>query len=208
MSSGSWPAPRAGSPFEKDEAALAERELEPQERLDWLRLSRTESVGPVTFYALLRRFGSATAALDALPRLSRPVTAVSRSEAEAELAALNRLEGRLVCCGEPPYPPALAQIEDAPPVLTVLGRAELLLAPMMAVVGARNASANGRRLARELAAGLGEANIVVISGVARGIDAAAHLGALDTGSIPVRAGGAGVGYPEGKRGLYDPLCRQ
>jgi len=173
-----------------------------------LRLSRTESVGPVTFYALLRRFGSATAALDALPRLSRPVTAVSRSEAEAELAALNRLEGRLVCWGEPLYPPALAQIEDAPPVLTVLGRAELLLAPMMAVVGARNASANGRRLARELAAGLGEANIVVISGMARGIDAAAHLGALDTGSIAVVAGGADVVYPEENRGLYDALCRQ
>jgi DNA processing protein len=173
-----------------------------------LRLSRTESVGPVTFYALLRRFGSATAALDALPRLSRPVTAMSRSEAEAELAALNRLEGRLLCWGEPLYPPALAQIEDAPPVLTVLGRAELLLAPMMAVVGARNASANGRRLARELATGLGEANIVVISGMARGIDAAAHLGALDTGSIAVVAGGADVVYPEENRGLYDALCRQ
>lgn len=156
----------------------------------------------------MRRFGSAAAALDALPRLSRPVTAVSRGAAEAELAALDRLGGRLVCWGEPLYPSALAQIEDAPPALTVLGHPEMLLAPMVAVVGARNASANGRRLARELAAGLGEAGIVVISGMARGIDAAAHLGALDTGSVAVVAGGADIIYPEENRGLYVALCRQ
>ena len=180
--------------------------MEPQERLDWLRLARTESVGPVSFYALLRRFGSAAAALDALPQLSRPVRAMSRGEAEAELAALDRLGARLVCWGEPSYPPALAEVEDAPPVLTVLGRPELLLAPMVAVVGARNASANGRRLARELAAGLGEAGIVVISGMARGIDAAAHIGALDSGSVAVVAGGADIVYPEENRGLYDALC--
>jgi DNA processing protein len=114
----------------------------------------------------------------------------------------------LVCWGEPAYPPALAQVEDAPPVLTVLGRPELLLAPTVAVVGARNASANGRRLARELAAGLGEAGIVVISGMARGIDAAAHIGALDTGSIAVVAGGIDIVYPEENRGLYDALSEQ
>src|SRR5258708_18415417 len=114
--SGGWfPALRAGSPSEKAERALAARDLEPQERLDWLRLSRTESVGPVTFYALLRRFGSAAAALDALPRLSRPVTAMSRGEAEAELAPLDRLRARLICWGEPPYPPALRAGAGAPP---------------------------------------------------------------------------------------------
>jgi DNA processing protein len=165
-------------------------------------------VGPVTFYALLRRFGSAAAALDALPRLSRPVTAVSRGTAEAELAALDRLGARLICWGEPYSPPALVAVEDAPPALTVLGHPEMLLAPMVAVVGARNASANGRRLARELAAGLGEAGIVVISGMARGIDAAAHLGALDTGSIAVVAGGADIVYPEENRGLYDALSER
>src|SRR5438105_14006379 len=105
---------------------------------------------------------------------------MSRSEAEVELTVLEPLGAQLVCWGEPLYPPSLAQIEDAPPVLTVLGRPELLLAPLVAIVGARNASANGRRLARELAAGLGEAGIVVISGMARGIDAAAHPGGLDT----------------------------
>jgi DNA processing protein len=184
--------------------------LQPQERLDWLRLARSETVGPVTFYALLRRFGSAEAALDALPRLSRQARVATRQEAEAELAAIARLGGRLVCWGEPLYPETLAAVEDAPPVLTVLGRPEnlgrTLSAPIVAVVGARNASANGRRLARELAAGLGEAGVVVASGMARGIDAAAHLGALDSGTIAVVAGGADVVYPEENRGLYEAIA--
>jgi DNA processing protein len=175
-------------------------------------LSRTESVGPATFYALLRRFGSAGAALDALPRLSgregaRPVVAISRRDAAVELASIERLGGRLVCWGEPLYPIALAAVEDAPPVLTVLGHAEMLLAPMIAVVGARNASANGRRLARELAAGLGQSGIVVVSGLARGIDAAAHLGALVTGSVAVVAGGVDIVYPEENRDLHNALAR-
>lgn len=191
---------------------MAARELEPQERLEWLRLARTETVGPVTFYALLRRFGSAAAALDALPLLSRPVAAAGRREAEAELAAVARLGGRMLCWGEPLYPASLAAIEDAPPVLTVLGPAErlprLLLGPAVAVVGARNASANGRRLARELAAGLAEAGVVVASGMARGIDAAAHLGALEAGTVAIVAGGADIVYPEENRGLYEALAER
>jgi DNA processing protein len=187
---------------------LAARALDPQERLDWLQLSRTETVGPVTFYALLRRFGSARAALEALPRLSRPVAAMTRRDAEAELAALDRLGAAILCWGEPDYPATLAAVEDAPPVLTVLGNPALLHAPMVAVVGARNASANGRRIANELAAGLGEAGVVVVSGMARGIDAAAHLGALDSGSAAVVAGGADIVYPEENRGLYDALVER
>jgi DNA processing protein len=186
---------------------MAARELEPQERLDWLRLCRAESVGPVSFYALLRRFGSAAAVLDALPNLPRPVAAPSRRAVEAELAAVERRGGRIVCWGEPLYPANLAAVEDAPPVLTVFGRAELAAAPVVAIVGARNASANGRRLARELAAGLGEAGVVVASGMARGIDAAAHLGSLPTGSVAVVAGGADIVYPEENRDLYDALVR-
>lgn len=170
-------------------------------------MSRTETVGPITFYALLRRFGSAAAALDALPRLSRPVKPIGKREAEAELRAIDRLGGRLVCWGEPLYPGALAAVDDAPPALAVLGQVAMLGRPIVAVVGARNASANGRRLARELAAGLGEAGIVVVSGLARGIDAAAHLGGLDTGSAAVVAGGIDVVYPEENRGLYDALAR-
>ena len=127
----------------------------------------------MTFFALLRRFGSPEAAIEALPRLSRPVAPVGRREAVAELAAIERLGGRLLCWGEPLYPALLAAIEDAPPVLTVFGRPELLPkllgGPIVAVVGARNASANGRRLARELAAGLG---------AARRAEAAALFGTL------------------------------
>lgn len=175
---------------------------------------RTESIGPVSFYALLRRFGSARTALEMVPQLarrserSRTVTPVTRAEAEAELAALHRLGARLVCWGEPTYPGGLAAIEDAPPVLSVLGRAEFLGSPIVAVVGARNASANGRRFARDLAAALGQAGMIVVSGLARGIDAAAHLGALTTGSIAVVAGGLDVVYPEENRGLHEALARQ
>jgi DNA processing protein len=179
-----------------------------------LRLCRTETIGPISFYAMLRRFGSARAALDVLPRLARrgeratTVTPVTRAEAEAELAALHRAGARLVCWGEPDYPSALAAIEDAPPILTVLGEALLLQRPMIAVVGARNASANGRRLARDLAAELGLGGLVVVSGLARGIDAASHLGALETGSVAAVAGGADVVYPAENRGLYDALARR
>ena len=163
---------------------------------------------------MLRRFGSARAALDALPLLARrgerakTITAVTRVDAEAELAELHRAGARLVCWGEPGYPGALAAIEDAPPILTVLGEAQLLQQPMIAVVGARKASANGRRFARDLAAELGRSGLVVISGLARGIDGAAHLGGLETGSIAVVAGGADVVYPPENRGLYDALVRQ
>jgi DNA processing protein len=163
----------------------------------------------VSFYALLRRFGSARAALDAVPRLGRrDVKICTRAAAERELTALAKLGAQLICWGEPAYPAALAAVEDAPPVLTVLGQGELLAAPIVAVVGARNASANGRRLAHELAAGLGEAGIVVASGMARGIDAAAHGGALATGSVAVVAGGVDIVYPEENRGLYKALAAQ
>jgi DNA processing protein len=175
-------------------------------------LCRTETIGPVSFFAMLRRFGSARAALDVLPRLSRRserskiVTAVTRVAAEAELAAIHKAGARIICWGEPLYPTALAAIDDAPPVLTVLGRAELLQNPMVAVVGARNASANGRRFCRDLAASLGRAGVVIVSGLARGIDAAAHLGALETGSVAVVAGGVDVVYPQENRGLHDALA--
>jgi len=193
---------------------LPARELDPQERLDWLRLCRTETIGPVSFYAMLRRFGSARAAIEMLPQLARrgerskTVIPVTRADAEAELAALQRFGARLVCWGEPIYPRALMAIEDAPPILTVLGRAELLTEPIIAVVGARNASASGRRFSRDLAAALGQGGIVVVSGLARGIDAAAHLGALETGSIAVVGGGVDVVYPEENRGLHEALARR
>jgi DNA processing protein len=163
---------------------------------------------------MLRRFGSAKAALEALPLLARrsersgAIVAMARAAAESELTALRRLGGGLVCWGEPHYPPLLAAVEDAPPVLSLLGSPELLQRPMVAMVGARNASANGRRFARELAASLGEAGLVVVSGLARGIDGAAHLGALPTGTVAAVAGGVDIVYPEENRGLHGALTRQ
>jgi DNA processing protein len=184
--------------------------LNPQERLDWLRLIRTDNVGPVTFYHLLQRFGSAAAALAALPDLARQggrpgLKPCPRAEAERELAALARLGARLIAWGEPDYPPLLAAVEDAPPLIALLGRAELLGRRILALVGARNASASGQRFARELAWDLGRNGFVVASGLARGIDAAAHSGALDSGTIAVVAGGIDIVYPEENRALYDEI---
>jgi DNA processing protein len=193
---------------------MASRNLNPTERLDWLRLIRTENVGPVTFYQLLRRFGSAAAALEALPALANrggrgaPLAICPRATAERELAAVEKAGACLIAWGEPDYPEALAALDDAPPLLTLRGRREMLQRKAIAIVGARNASANGRRLARELASELGRHGLVVASGLARGIDAAAHLGALPTGTIAVVAGGADIIYPEENREFYDAIAAE
>ncbi len=186
----------------------AARELNPAEKLDWLRLIRSENIGPVTFYQLLARYGSAAAALDALPALARnagrqrPLALCPRATAERELAALERAGARLVAWGEPDYPAPLAAVEDAPPLLSLSGDATLLRRPALAVVGARNASANGRRFARDMALQLGGHGFVVVSGLARGIDAAAHQGALPTGTVAVLAGGVDTVSPEENRELH------
>ena len=175
------------------------------ERLDALRLARTENVGPITFRRLVDRFGSAGAALLALPDLAcrggraRPLKPFPREAAERELAALDSLGARLLMVTEPGYPQALAALDDAPPVLSVHGDAGMLDRRAIAIVGARNASANGRRLATDLARELAQAGLVVVSGLARGIDAAAHRGALAqagaAGTIAVVAGGVDIAYP-------------
>ncbi|MEA2756326.1 MAG: processing protein [Aliidongia sp.] len=185
--------------------------LNPQERLDWLRLIRTDRVGPVTFYNLLQRFGSAAAALAALPDLARQggrsdFKPWPRAEAEREMAAAARVGARLIAWGEAEYPPLLAALEDAPPVITLLGDAGLPARRTIAMVGARNASAAGQRFARELAWDLGRNGLVVASGLARGIDAAAHGGALDSGTVAVVAGGADIVYPEENRRLHDEIA--
>jgi DNA processing protein len=189
----------------------APRALNRSERLDWLRLIRSENVGPITFRQLLARFGSVGAALDALPELARrggrrrPIAICSRAVAETEVARLEAAAGYLIALCEPDYPPTLAALEDAPPVLGCLGHAHLLRRPAVAIVGARNASANGRRLARQLAAELGEGGLLVASGLARGIDAAAHEGALETGTAAVVAGGVDVIYPAENTDLYEEI---
>jgi DNA processing protein len=179
----------------------------PAERLARLRLARTDRVGPVTFRELLARYGSAAAALDALPHLAgragRPLTPCTAAEAEHELAAGERLGARLLVLGDPDFPPRLARIDPPSPVLWALGRAELLSTPAaVALVGARIASAGGQRIARGLALGLGEAGVVVVSGMARGIDAAAHEGGLPTGTVAVLGGGIDDIYPPEHADLY------
>ncbi|GAB2175650.1 DNA-processing protein DprA [Dongia sp. agr-C8] len=190
-----------------------------QERLDWLRLARSSGIGPVTVRDLIAFYGTAAKALEALPDLarrgggSRPVRICSKAEAEREIEALARRGARVIARAEPAYPEALAALEDAPPVITVKGRAGLLAPHKIALVGARNASANGRRIASDMAAGLAQAGAVVVSGMARGIDTAAHLGALDAGAetggtIAVVAGGIDVLYPPENGALFERLAAE
>jgi DNA processing protein len=169
---------------------------------DRLRLARAEGVGPITYRRLMARYGRAAAALEALPGLARaggrsaPLAIPSPAAAEREIARTARLGGTLLFLDGPGYPPLLALLEDAPPVLAVLGSPEALAQPAVAMVGSRNASANGRRFAELLAQQLAEAGLLVVSGMARGIDAAAHAGALRGGrTVACVAGGLDQPYP-------------
>ncbi len=178
-----------------------QKALSDAERLDWLQLIRSENVGPITFRRLLTRFGTAKTALDALPDLAskggakaRPKI-FARNTAEQELDFITRLGGRLLAWCEPDYPQALAAVEDAPPVIAAGANLHLLNKPAVAVVGARNASLNGRKLAETIAAELSNAGIIVVSGLARGIDTAVHEASLAKGTIAVVAGGIDVIYP-------------
>ncbi len=176
--------------------------LSDAEKIDWLQLCRSDGVGPRTFFKLLERFGTARRAYEQLPRLMQEAGGdrwrrCRRDEAEAELEALHALGGQLIARAEPEYPARLAEIADPPPLLSVLGEPALLDAPAVAIVGARNASGHGRMLARTLAKDLTEAGLVVVSGLARGIDTAAHEGALAAGgpTVAVIAAGLDVAYP-------------
>ncbi|MGH6887600.1 MAG: DNA-processing protein DprA [Rhizomicrobium sp.] len=175
--------------------------LSHSERRAWLRLARTQNVGAVTFAALLERFRSASAALAELPRLARrgggagDLRIPGEDEAERELEALARMGARLIANIEPEFPAGLAALDAPPPLISVLGRSDLLTREMIAVVGARNASALGRKFAGELSQGLGRSELVVVSGLARGIDTSAHEGALATGTLAVLAGGVDDIYP-------------
>ena len=175
--------------------------LTDRQRLHWLRLIRTENVGPASFRDLVNRFGSAEAAIAMLPELtlrggaSRPVRIPSIREAETEMEAAARFGARFVAIGEPDYPAMLRRMELPPPLVAIAGSAEVFRPPAVAIVGARNASASGARIARTLAAELGRAGYTVVSGLARGIDAAAHQGSLGTGTVAVLAGGLDRPYP-------------
>ncbi len=173
--------------------------LSDDQRLAWLRLIRSENIGPVTFRGLVNHFGSAAAALDAVPRLAerggRRIRVCPLADAERELDAVAALGGRLVAIGEPEYPSWLRSTDGAPPLLTVRGHPDCLSQPVVSVVGSRNASIAGRKFTARIAGGLGEAGITVASGLALGIDAAAHEATLDTGTVAVFAGGLDRPYP-------------
>jgi DNA processing protein len=172
----------------------------PVDRIARLRLIRSENIGPITYFQLPARFGSAPAAIDASPDLAargggRAPRLVPKSQIEREIEEVEGLGAQYLFLGAPPYPPLLAELETAPPALIVKGHLSLLDRPAVAMVGARNASAAACRYARQLSRQLGAAGTVIVSGLARGIDTAAHDGALETGTIAVIAGGIDIFYP-------------
>ncbi|MGH6877445.1 MAG: DNA-processing protein DprA [Rhizomicrobium sp.] len=187
--------------------------LSDSERRAWLRLARAQNVGPVTFAALIERYHSASAALRELPRLARRGGAAadlripSEEDAQRELESLMRIGGRMIASVEPDFPAGLVALDPPPPLISVLGRGDVLSREMIAVVGARNASALGRKFAAELAAALGSAGLVVVSGLARGIDTAAHEGALASGTIAVLAGGVDDIYPLENARLHERIVQ-
>ena len=187
--------------------------LTERQRLAWLRLIRTENVGPATFRDLINRFGSAEAALEALPEMARrgggrspsipPIAAIER-----EMERANATGARFVAIGEADYPPAMRGMDHPPPLLAVRGEAAVLSLPVISIVGARNASLAGVKIARSLARNLGAEGFAVASGLARGIDAAAHRGSLDTGTIAFLAGGLDRPYPPENAALSDEICER
>jgi DNA processing protein len=191
----------------------ARRALSDGERRAWLRLARTQNVGPVTFAQLIARFGSATAALSELPRLSRrgggdELAPPSDADARRELERLHEFGGRVIASVEPEYPRGLAALDPPPPLISVIGHETLLAREMVGIVGARNASALGCKLAARLAADLGEAGFAIVSGLARGIDAAAHDASLAHGTCAVVAGGIDIIYPPENTALYGRIRAQ
>lgn len=189
---------------------MTRQSLTPAQRVNWLRLIRTDNVGPSTFRTLVNRFGSAEAALDALPVLTRrggggPPEVPTVAMAEDEFAAVERMGGRLVALTDSDYPPNLRHIPGPPPLLTVMGGNLIAGNRAVGIVGARNASAAGRRMAQLLAAELGGEGYTIVSGLARGIDAAAHRASLATGTVAVMAGGLDHIYPSDHRDLASDI---
>lgn len=187
---------------------------ETPEKLARLRLIRTPSVGPATYHALLARFGSGADAIEALPELARrggrkkPLVAPPLKDIEKEWRATENAGGRLIFHNEADFPTRLRHTDPAPPVICVKGHAHLLGQKSISMVGARNASANGLRIAGKIAHELSEAGLVIVSGMARGIDGAAHAGALERGTVAVLAGGADQIYPPEHGDLYQAICEQ
>jgi DNA processing protein len=190
------------------------RVLSDAERRDWLRLVRTPTIGPLTFQKLLERFGTATAAVEALPDLARRAARGRRIELpplariEDEIASTQVLGARLVASCEPDYPKLLRALDPPPPMLTLLGRPETARPEAVSIVGARNASAAGRKIARDMAGELGRSGLAVISGLALGIDGEAHTASLATGTVAVLGGGIDHIYPPQHERLYREIAER
>jgi DNA processing protein len=189
--------------------------LSQEEAFARIRLLRSPNIGPVSYAQLLRRFGTAVAALDALPDLAargtRTYRAAPAERIEAEVDGVRRAGARYLFHDMADYPPLLAQMENSPPILTVRGRIALAAAPCVAMVGARNASAAAVKLARDFGGALAEAGLTVVSGLARGIDGAAHQGALGAGAggtVGVIASGIDVTYPPQHADLQEQLATE
>lgn len=188
--------------------------LDEKERRARLRLARSDSVGPVTFRDLLQHYASAIDALNALPELARrghrknPLRIADEREIDQEIAAIEKVGGSLVVIGDEVYPTQLAALDPAPPVFTARGDISLMSRRSIAIVGSRNASAAGTRMSSMLARDLGAEGYVITSGLARGIDAAAHRTSLKTGTIAVLGGGIDVVYPKENAGLHDEIAEQ
>ncbi len=181
-----------------------------EERVLWLRLLRSRRVGISTFFRLMGEHGNARTALESLPEIARAACVQDYSTcpegvALAEIKAAHAAGAQMICYNDENYPTALADIPDPPPILWAIGDTSLMARPMVAMVGARNASSLGTRMARKLAGELAEAGYVVVSGLARGIDTAAHLAALEGGTIAVQAGGVDVVYPKENAKLTDDI---
>ncbi len=189
----------------------AKKDLSQEEKTARLQLIRTENVGPVTFRHLLSKYKTALNALDALPELARrggrkkPLRAARKSDVEKEIDALSAIGGTLIVYGDQLYPEPLRATEGAPPIMMALGHPHLLESKNFAIVGARNCSAVGTRIANSLSGEMGRAGYIISSGMARGIDTAVHHGALETGTIAVLAGGVDVIYPRENSKLYQAI---
>lgn len=186
--------------------------LSDDQKLAWLRLIRSENVGPATFRMLINKYGGASEALEALPELSargglrRRIKICSLSDAESEMAMAAKRGLKIIAVGEEHYPFALRHIEGVPPLLFVRGKTGILRSPMVAIVGSRNCSAAGARIATQLAEGLSDAGLVTVSGLARGIDGAAHKACIAHGTVAVLAGGADTVYPDEHKDLAAEIC--
>ena len=186
--------------------------LTDRQKIAWLRLIRSDNVGPATFRDLINHFGSAEAALDALPELSRrggstrTIRIATVADAERELETAHRFGARFIGIGEPDYPPALRQIDAAPPLISAKGDLGVANLPAVGMVGSRNASISGAKFAAMMAQEIGRAGYCIVSGLARGIDAAAHRASLETGTIAAMAGGLDQPYPPENVDLLDQIC--